>query len=348
MDLIKQFSLQQNNSFHIQAISPAVYKLNSKSDLFELPDLDSFYILGDGSNTLFVEDNAPIIIKPEFKGIKISETDDNFIVTICSGENWHDLVCFCVNRGIFGLENLALIPGSVGAAPVQNIGAYGVEFSDFCTSVSWFDFSNKKIKSIRSKDCHFAYRNSIFKQDLHNKGVIVEVVLSFSKKWQANLSYAGLNELGSNSTAKQVMEKVISLRNAKLPNPQKLPNAGSFFKNPIVSKQKLEQLTCIYPSMPFYSQPDGSAKLAAGWLIEQTGLKGYSVNNVGVHDKQALVLVNYDSNEGKYIVELAQFIQQQVLGKFGILLSPEVRMVTSKGEIDFSNLLNVNRMLENV
>ena len=348
MDLIKQYPLQQNNSFQVQAISPALYKLNTISDLFNLPDLNSFYILGEGSNTLFVEDNAPYIVKPEFKGIKISETDDSFIVTIGSGENWHELVCLCVNRGIFGLENLALIPGSVGAAPVQNIGAYGVEFSDFCSSVSWFDLSNKQIKPIKNRDCHFAYRDSIFKQDLYNKGIIVEVELSFPKIWQANVSYAGLNELSANSTAKQVMEKVISLRKAKLPNPQKLPNAGSFFKNPIVSKQKLEQLTCIYPSMPFYSQPDGSAKLAAGWLIEQTGLKGYSVNNVGVHDKQALVLVNYNSNEGKYIVELAQFIQQQVLREFGILLSPEVRMVTSKGEIDFSNLPNVDRMMKNV
>ena len=340
MELSKQFPLQKSNSFNVKATSPIVYLPQTLADLEQLPDLSlhPYYILGDGSNTLFVDQQAPIIIRPDFKGVKMSETDDEYIVNVGAGENWHDLVCLCLENGVFGLENLALIPGSVGAAPVQNIGAYGVEFSDFCSQVKWFEFSSQTIKSLNSTDCHFAYRDSIFKQALYNRGIITEVVLEFPKKWQANLSYAGLNELNHNSTPKQVMDKVISLRQAKLPDPSKLPNAGSFFKNPIVDIEKLNLLKKSYPGMPFYPHNKEQVKLAAGWLIEKAGLKGYRKDGVGVHENQALVLVNYASNHGKDIVELAKFVQQHVLAKFDILISPEVRMVSNQGEQDFDDL----------
>lgn len=340
MELIRQLPLQSINSFNVKATSPAAYFPKTLHDLKRLPDLSKshFYILGDGSNTLFVDQKAPIIIKPEFSGIEILETSESYIVSVGASENWHELVGVCLENGIYGLENLALIPGSVGAAPVQNIGAYGVEFSDFCSSVKWFEFSSKSIKTLAKADCHFTYRNSVFKQALHNKGVIVEVVFNFPKNWQQNLSYAGLNELDERSTAKQIMEKVISLRQEKLPDPSKLPNAGSFFKNPVVSKNKLNLLKNSYPNIPFYPQQKGKVKIAAGWLIEQVGLKGYRVNGVGVHEYQALVLVNYSSDRGKDIVVLAQFVQQQVLEKFNVLISPEVRMVTKQGEQDFADL----------
>ncbi len=340
MELSKQFSLQNNNSFNVKASCPAIYFPKSIADLEQLPELsmNNFYILGDGTNTLFVEQEAPIIVKPEFAGVDISETIDDYIVSIGAGENWHDLVCLCLAKGIYGLENLALIPGSVGAAPVQNIGAYGVEFSDFCLQIEWFEFSSKTIKTLSKAECQFSYRNSIFKQDLNNKGIIVEVTLKFPKVWQANLSYAGLSELDGSSTAKQVMEKVINLRQAKLPDPSNLPNAGSFFKNPIVSKEKLISLEDTYHNMPFYMQDNGEVKLAAGWLIEQAGLKGFRRGGVGVHEHQALVLVNYESNNGESIAVLAKYVQQQVLTKFDILISPEVRMVTKQGEQDFADL----------
>lgn len=340
MELSKQFPLQNSNSFNVKATSPIVYFPKTLADLEQLPDLslNPYYILGDGSNTLFVDQQAPIIIRPDFKGVKISETDDDYIVNVGAGENWHDLVCLCLENGVFGLENLALIPGSVGAAPVQNIGAYGVEFSDFCSQVKWFEFSSKTIKSMNSTDCHFAYRNSIFKEALYNRGIIAEVVLEFPKKWQANLSYAGLNELDNNTTPKQVMDKVIRLRQAKLPDPSKLPNAGSFFKNPIVDFEKLNLLKKSYPEIPFYPQSKEQVKLAAGWLIEQAGLKGYRKNGVGVHENQALVLVNFGNNHGRDIVELAKFVQQQVVAKFDILISPEVRMVSKQGEQEFTDL----------
>lgn len=340
MKLNKHFCLQNNNSFNVKSTSPIVYLLETHDDLAQLPDLslNPFYILGDGSNTLFIDDLAPIIIKPNFQGVDITETDDSYIVNVGAGENWHDLVCLCIQNGVYGLENLALIPGSVGAAPVQNIGAYGVDFSDFCFQVKWFEFSSKKIKVLNRSDCHFSYRHSIFKDALYNKGVITEIVFKFTKNWQANLSYAGLNELDESSSASIVMEKVISLRQAKLPDPKKIPNAGSFFKNPIVNKEKLASLKSIFTSIPFYPQSNGEIKLAAGWLIEKSGLKGYCTGDVGVHKDQALVLVNHASEDGREIVHLAQLVQQEVFKKFEILLSPEVRMVMAQGEIDFADL----------
>ncbi len=340
MKVSKEFSLQNNNSFNIKAACSTIYFPKTIAELEQLPDLSEkpYYILGDGSNTLFVDYEAPIIIKPEFMGIEISDTADNYIVTVGAGENWHKLVCLCIANGIFGLENLALIPASVGAAPVQNIGAYGVEFSNLCTQVKWFEFASSAIKTLSNNECKFSYRNSIFKEALYNKGLITEVVFTFPKSWRANLSYAGLNELDKNISAKEVMEKVISMRNAKLPDPNILPNAGSFFKNPIVNQTKLAELREIYPAMPYYLQTDDQVKLAAGWLIEQVGLKGYCDNGVGVHKHQALVLVNHDSDDGQAIVMLAKYVQQEVLAKFDILISPEVRIITTQGEQDFSDI----------
>ncbi|MBL4942658.1 MAG: UDP-N-acetylmuramate dehydrogenase [Colwellia sp.] len=341
MESSQQFSLQNNNSFNVKAICPTIYFPKSLTDLKQLPDLasENFYILGDGTNTLFIDQQAPTIIKPSFTGVDITETADSYIVTVGAGENWHQLVSSLLEQGIFGLENLALIPGSVGAAPVQNIGAYGVEFSNFCIQVKWFEFVSKTVNTLNNDGCQFTYRNSVFKHALYNKGIIIEVVFSFPKVWQANLSYAGLNELNENATAKAVMEKVISLRQAKLPDPQLLPNAGSFFKNPIVDETIFTRLQREYPKMPFYPQGKKQVKLAAGWLIEQAGLKGYCENGVGVHEKQALVLVNYESENGQDIVALAHFVQQQVLAKFDIIISPEVRMLTSQGEQDFADLV---------
>ena len=340
MKLTKQFPLQNKNSFNVKTTCSTIYFLEKLVELMQLPDFSEqdFYILGDGSNTLFVDEQAPIIIKPNFKGIEIVETDDSYNMTVAAGENWHDLVYLCIEQGINGLENLALIPGSVGAAPVQNIGAYGVEFSDFCVAVKWFEFSSKSIKTMNKSDCHFSYRNSIFKQGLYNKGVITEVVLNFPKEWQPNLSYAGLDDFDETPSAKQVMDQVITLRKAKLPDPEKIPNAGSFFKNPIVSLSKLNTLKNTYSKIPYYPQKNGQVKIAAGWLIERAGLKGYCKNGVGVHEHQALVLVNHSSLCGKDIVDLAQYVQQQVFTKFNILLSPEVRMVTAEGEQEFADL----------
>jgi len=334
------YSLQSSNSFNIKASCSRIYFPSSLAELQQLPDLmaENFYILGEGSNTLFVEPQAPIIIQPKFTGIDILEQDDHFIVTVGAAENWHNLVCFCLEQGIYGLENLALIPGCVGAAPVQNIGAYGVDFADYCQEVYWFEFASKTIKSLDRQACLFSYRDSIFKQALYNKGLITQVTFKFPKQWQANLSYAGLDLLAKDSSAQQVMTQVIKLRSSKLPDPKELPNAGSFFKNPIVSADDFAQLQQQYPNMPNYPQQDGNFKLAAGWLIDQAGLKGFRHQGVGVHEKQALVLVNYDSDFGADIISLAKYIQRKIAEKFSVSITPEVRMITSQGERAFSSL----------
>lgn len=336
MKTYAQFSIQALNSFNIEAISPKIYFPSSLLELTELANINlaSFYIMGEGSNTLFCDKQAPVIIKPDFKGIELKEDEHHFYANVACAENWHELVEFCIKRGIFGLENLALIPGSVGAAPVQNIGAYGVEVADFIDSVSWFDFSKKKLVEYKNSQCQFAYRDSIFKQRLKGKGVITHVYLKFPKAWQPILSYQGLNTLNSPASAEDIMLKVIELRQYKLPDPSVLANAGSFFKNPIVSSGTFKTLLQQYPQMPYYLQSDDDVKLAAGWLIEQAGLKGFRQGDAGVHEKQALVLVNYAHSSGKNITDLSFYIQKQVMAKFDIILVPEVRFVGQNGEID--------------
>ncbi len=223
------YALQGSNSFNIKASCPRIYFPSSLAELQQLPNLsaENFYVLGEGSNTLFVEPQAPIIIQPKFTGIDIVEQDDHFIVTAGAAENWHNLVCFCLENGVYGLENLALIPGCVGAAPVQNIGAYGIDIADYCQEVHWFEFARRTMQVLDKKACNFGYRDSIFKQALYNKGLITQVNFRFPKQWQANLSYAGLDVLAKNCSAKEVMAKVIKLRSSKLPDPKELPNAGS-------------------------------------------------------------------------------------------------------------------------
>lgn len=323
----------------VRTHSNTIYEVHSESDLSSLAlENTPFYILGEGSNTLFIDEQTPMLVKPIIKGIKVTETADSFELTVGAGENWHQLVKYTVDNGMPGLENLALIPGSVGAAPVQNIGAYGVEFSQFCQSVRWFCLADKQIKELSNKECEFGYRESVFKQALKGQGIITTVHLSLPKTWHAKLSYQGLDQLDKSADAKTVMARVIDIRNSKLPDPQILPNNGSFFKNPVVDANTFKTLIAQYPKMPYYNQTDDSVKLAAGWLIEQAGLKGYRHEDVGIHDKQALVIVNYDKGTGKQVLSLARYIIDHVSEKFNITLEPEVRLVTSSGEKTMAEL----------
>lgn len=328
-----QYELTRHNSFAFPAICPAFYQPTNLEELNEIiSELSSpFYVLGEGSNTLFSEQTTTTILQPNFKGIAVQENNDFVLISAQCGENWHDLVSFCVENNYYGLENLALIPGSVGAAPVQNIGAYGTELANVIEHVSWYEFESQSIKKLDKAACQFAYRDSIFKNALANKGVIVEVTLRLSKHWQPNLTYRGLDTLPENVSAKDVFQKVIEIRQSKLPDPDKLPNAGSFFKNPVVEKQVYNQLNEQYPDMPAYHQENGTVKLAAGWLIEKSGLKGFTKDAVGVDKTQALVLVNYGSKNGQDIIQLAKHVQNQVLAKFDIFLQPEVRLLSSHG-----------------
>lgn len=337
----RSFELKLKNTFAVKATTAQFFTPKSISDLRALPDLNHqpFYILGGGSNTLFTETTAPLIIQPSFSGIKTEETDDYFHLTIGASESWPELVEYCITHNMYGLENLALIPGCAGAAPVQNIGAYGVELSDYCSEVHWFDFTTQTVSILSNADCQFGYRDSVFKNALHNQGLITHIKLSLPKYWQPKKSYQGLDILDEDASASEIMEKVIELRLMKLPDPIKLPNAGSFFKNPVVTEIQLAKLSEHYSNVPSYRQPSGLYKLAAAWLIDQAGLKGYEIYNVGVHKDQALVLVNYGSEKGQALVNLAIFVQNTVKQKFGITLQPEVRMVNAMGEIDFEHLI---------
>ncbi|MEW6999769.1 UDP-N-acetylmuramate dehydrogenase [Colwelliaceae bacterium BS250] len=334
------YSLKSLNSFALAANAQNILFIDELAQLVELSnDLpEQFYILGGGSNSLFVDDYAGTVICPEFKGINVSSDADNYLLEVASSENWHELVAFCLKHKMPGLENLALIPGNCGAAPIQNIGAYGVEFADVCAYVKWFDFATQQVETLTAEQCQFSYRNSIFKGEHKNRGVVVAVGLCLSKNWQPVLKYAGLNELGDSPTPKQVFDTVIAIRQSKLPDPEVLPNAGSFFKNPVVSQQVFAAIAKNNPNMPAYHLPNGEVKLAAGWLIQECGLKGKQIGGAAVHKLQALVLVNIDNAEGRDVVQLAKYVQGQVLGKFNVMLEAEVRIIGKQGEIKLEDI----------
>lgn len=289
-------------------------------------------IIGEGSNLLFKSDYPGLIIHPLPMGIKvINRENDYVIIEAGAAENWDYLVDWTVNQGFAGLENLSLIPGSVGAAPVQNIGAYGTEAKNLITEVFVADLNNNTSFWIPANKCKFGYRDSIFKQKESQNWLVWKVRFKLYPDNRINLSYQGLKEQLKdipNPGIKEVRQAVISLRTSKLPDPKETGNAGSFFRNPIITLTQANELISIYPEMPVYPcvQPD-HVKIAAGWLIEQCGLKGYRQNDAGIYPKQALVLVNYGNATGKQLFELANHVKNTVQQKFGIQLEPEVRII---------------------
>ncbi|AWX15944.1 UDP-N-acetylenolpyruvoylglucosamine reductase [Mergibacter septicus] len=292
-------------------------------------------LLGGGSNVLFVEDFQGRILLNQIKGITQWQDEDNHYFEVKGGENWHQFVENVVAQGIGGLENLALIPGCVGSAPIQNIGAYGVEFQQVCLNVKVLNLQNGEIVTLQQDQCQFDYRDSIFKQQYKEHYAVVAVTFKLTKHWQPNLKYAPLDQLDPHSvTPQQIFDQVCAIRQTKLPHPKQLGNAGSFFKNPIVPSQHFDRLFEQYPNIPYYPQPDGSVKLAAGWLIDQCGLKGFQLGGAAVHQQQALVLVNYNNATSTDIVELAHHIRQKVAYHFDVWLEPEVRFIGANGEIN--------------
>jgi UDP-N-acetylmuramate dehydrogenase len=263
------------------------------------------------------------------RGIEIVGEDENArYVRAAAGESWHGFVQWTLARGLGGLENLSLIPGSVGASPIQNIGAYGVEVKDCLHAVTAFDFQSGTTIRLNNRDCDFSYRDSIFKHALRGRAVILDVTFALPKRWQPNLRYADVTqELAARGievpTARDVSDAVVAIRTRKLPDPAQLGNAGSFFKNPVVSDHEREALLARFPQLVSYVQPDGSYKLAAGWLIDQCGWKGKNIGQAGVYEKQALVLVNRGNAKGQDIVGLAESIREDVNKQFGVLLEPE-------------------------
>jgi UDP-N-acetylenolpyruvoylglucosamine reductase len=295
-------------------------------------------IIGEGSNTLFTCDFAGTVVVNRIKGITITETQNEWCLRVGAGEIWHEVVSQTISQNIPGLENLALIPGCVGSAPIQNIGAYGVEFQKVADYVELLELASGKIISIT--DGHYGYRESIFKQQYSQGYAVIYVGIKLPKQWQPVLTYGELKNFDPQMvTAQMVFDKVCEIRRSKLPDPKVLGNGGSFFKNPVVDKKIAEQLLEKYPTMPIYPQANNQVKLAAGWLIDQCGLKGYQIGGAAVHQQQALVLVNKHNATAQDVVALARYIRNTVLQQFSVNLSPEIRFIGSTGEINVNNYL---------
>lgn len=337
MKIQENISLKPYNTFGIDkkarffAIASTVDDFREAISFAEKEGIELF-VLGGGSNILLTSDQDKLVVKNELKGIEVIASDEDFVsVKVGAGEIWHDLVLYAISQNWGGIENLSLIPGTVGASPMQNIGAYGVEIKDVFESLEALHRKSKEIHRFGSSDCEFGYRESVFKHRLKDQYIILSVTFKLSKKPQLNTEYGAIQEtLNALNTAiptvKAISDAVIQIRQSKLPDPVKIGNAGSFFKNPTISPKQFEQLKTSFPGIPGYPNEEG-VKVPAGWLIEQAGWKGHKYGEVGVHDKQALVLVNYGNGDGAKIEELSKKIQQSVQEKFGVALSPEVNFL---------------------
>ncbi|MBR3702837.1 MAG: UDP-N-acetylmuramate dehydrogenase [Alistipes sp.] len=336
--MIKEYinhPLRDLNSFHVEERAERVITFDQKEDLEQIfaegHTLDNWYVLGGGNNILFTRRFGGTLIKPVGKNITIkANLDDSVIVEAEAGVEWDDMVEWSVERELWGMENLSLIPGTVGAAPVQNIGAYGAEAKDVIERVHYYDAKERRHHTMGNAECRFAYRESIFKHELRGKAIITSVEFRLSKSQQPSLGYGDLAkevEARGRVTLKNIREAVCSIRRSKLPDTAVLGNAGSFFKNPIVNKDVSEKLKQEYENMPVYPVSEQNCKLAAGWLIDQAGLKGYRQGNVGVHERQALVLVNFGGATGKEVISLSELVRERVKEKFGITIDPEVNIL---------------------
>lgn len=329
-------SLRPYNTFGIDVEAAAFAAFSSVTELVELLRQNDgklpLLILGGGSNILFTRPVDAFVLRNDIKGYEVvSEDDETILIKVGAGEVWHTFVRYCVENGWAGLENLSLIPGSVGASPMQNIGAYGVEIKDRFVSLEALHIASGEIHTFTADECRFGYRESVFKRELKDQYIICSVTYRLSLKPSFNTSYGAisseLEQMGTKElTIDAVSQAVINIRRSKLPDPATLGNAGSFFKNPVIDAGLYASLKDAYPEMPHYPQSDGTVKLAAGWLIEQAGWKGKRVGNCGVHEKQALVLVNYGGATGNEIFALSQAVLDDVKHRFGVTLEREVNI----------------------
>lgn len=333
--LFKAQDLRALNTFGIAATAPQYAELTQPDQLIAAREVlgeTTPFILGGGSNILFTRNPEEPLLGIRWKGIEASLQGEEVLVHVAAGENWHYFTQYCVERGWGGVENLSLIPGQVGTAPVQNIGAYGVELKDVLTYVEVFDWLNGVFSRLSPTDCALGYRDSIFKGKDKGRYIITAVGMRLSTHAALHTHYGAIQrelELigkSKNPTYVDVAQAVIRIRQSKLPDPAFIGNAGSFFKNPVVEASLAETLLEKYPDAPQYPAPDGKVKLAAGWLIEKAGWKGHRRGNHGVHEKQALVLVNYGGATGRQILQLAEDIQNNILEQFGIALEMEVNI----------------------
>lgn len=322
------------SSFRLKTRLATVIEVSCLADLEKIDTSSSTpLVLGEGSNTVFLQAQTRSIVR--YTGANITETwldDGHCLLHVEAGHNWHQLVTATVERQLWGIENLALIPGSVGAAPVQNIGAYGVELADICAYVDYFHWQTKSLQRLTTSDCNFGYRDSVFKHQLAGKGIIVAVGLNLTTLARPVLSYQGLDKLPATSAVSDIYRQVIATRSSKLPDYRQLANCGSFFKNPVINSADYQRLQQRYPAIPGFKQHNNQVKVPAAWLIDQQGFKGYRLNDIGCYEKQPLVLVNYGNGCADDLLALIGQIQSKVNQAYQITLEPEVRLLNSDGQ----------------
>lgn len=340
LNIQSHVSLKSYNTFGIDASARYLVEINHADDINTLLQLTDFMgvpklILGGGSNVLLCHNFDGLVIKMNIQGIEVLREDDNHVyLTVGAGVNWHELVLFCVQHGYAGMENLSLIPGTVGAAPLQNIGAYGVELEQIFESLTAVHTLTGERRTFSHADCRFGYRESIFKHELKGQYIITTVTFRLDKVPTFHTRYGAIQEtlaeMGishDSLSIRAISEAVIQIRSSKLPDPAQIGNAGSFFKNPEIPKARFDTLKDQFDALPGYPVGTDTVKVPAGWLIEQAGWKGYRSGDAGIHARQALVLVNYGNATGLEILALAKQVQDSVQEKFGVAITPEVNIV---------------------
>ncbi|PWH86685.1 UDP-N-acetylenolpyruvoylglucosamine reductase [Brumimicrobium oceani] len=334
--LQENVNLKPFNTFGITVYSKYFASFSTVGELKDLLSLlndRNLLILGGGSNVLFQGDFDGVVLRNEIKGVeRIEETKEEVVLKVGAGEAWHSFVLHAIEEGLGGVENLSLIPGSVGASPMQNIGAYGVEIKDVFESLEALEIETGKLRVFSHEDCQFGYRESVFKKALKGKFVITSVSYRLSKFPQLNTSYGAIEEelrlMGvEQPSIKDVSDAVIAIRKSKLPDPKSIGNAGSFFKNPVISKQQFNELRMHHENIPSYAVDENNVKVPAGWLIDQSGWKGKTMGEFGVHKRQALVLVNYENAKGADIFDLSEQIIRDIHSRYGIQLEREVNII---------------------
>ncbi len=336
MKLKENFPLKKYNTFGIDAYAKyfgEFFSADSFSEILKETINEERMILGGGSNILFTKNFAGTVLKNAISGIEVINEDDSYVyVNAGAGVNWHQFVMYCVANNYGGVENLSLIPGSVGASPMQNIGAYGVEVKDVFHELEAWHIGENTLQKFDNAECEFGYRESVFKKKYKGQFVILNVTFKLRKNPVYNISYGAIKEELENMNVhelsiKAISDAVIKIRRSKLPDPEVLGNAGSFFKNPFVTLNELQKLQAVYPAIPFFKNDSSTLKVPAGWLIEQCGWKGYRKGDAGCYEKQALVLVNYGEASGEEILKLSELIKDSVGKKFCIKLETEVNII---------------------
>lgn len=332
MKSIKNADLTERSTFKLNSKAKELIEINQESDLLAIDNFDNVHILGGGSNSIFPPFFDKTILQINIKGIEIiSEDKDEVILKVGAGENWHNFIKYCVENNYFGFENLALIPGNVGAAPIQNIGAYGVEQEERFLDLEYFDLESKKIEILKKEECDFGYRDSIFKRKLKSKAIICSVKYKLSKLPNINISYGDLIKYFDGKkeiTPKEVFEAVVEIRTKKLPSLDVFPNCGSFFKNPVVDKAKVDSLLSKYQELKYFEFQD-RYKIPAAWLIDRSNLKSLQIGGAKISEKHALVLGNHENASYDDVVNLKKRVIDTVVAEFGIILEPEVNLLTN-------------------